>query len=1165
MDAAERVRLRARDMRQRYLDEGVPPYGMEFLRAVTTSRAIYLICQGHGDIALQGARAKFESEGDDSYLYYDTALPIWTQCFCIAHEIGHAVLHAGHCLCDDHDITEQPDEGSLPGPASAVEVYHPRQQIERDANLFAAEFLAPRHEVRDQYRADSRATIDSLAHRFGVSRITLTQQLIASLTLDIPAPDAPLSPAGDAPRVSRPVQRSHHASSVSPFVARALSGLDSSQMSAATLPSGPVLVDAGPGTGKTRTLIARAAWLVGQQHVPPASLLLLTFSNRATAELRERLTDVLGDDAMRVTISTFHAYAMELLKRYAGTVGLSPHVQLIDELDARHLLRSNLGTLPLVHYRHLAKPDLYLKELQRAISRAKDELVDPRGYADLAERMRRPADNAAPDMLAAARAAEVATVYHRYQQLLTEHALLDYGDLLFHVVTALEAHPEMVREVRGHTAHILVDEYQDTNRASGRLLKAIAGDGAGLWVVGDPRQSIYRFRGASPENMHQFDRDFPGAHRHRLGRNYRSAASLVDLFGRVASHLPGTPADTLPVEWEAAQGGVAHALTWATAPDHVAEQHGIASTIRRLRDGGIAYTDQAILCRSHGQAETLAAALEADGIPTRYLRDVFDRPEVKDLLAVLSVLCQPHGTGLLRLAALPDHPISTSMAHQLLSLASHTESTVLSLLTDPHLIAGADTPGDARGIRSLAQALHGLEAQPVADCWARYLFDRTGYGRRLLMLAGVAGHQVRAGVAYMFQLARGFAARPGLHARHNPQRDFLSYIRFVVEYSDDVPGSAMYDLPGDGVRLLTAHASKGLEFHVVFLPHIAQGHWPSAHRGEACPDPPGLADLSITPEQDEAHLFFVAISRARQHLVLSRAERYGTKGAHPGTLWELVEPHALAIAGTPTRWEATEPADDGAAPSAPPSDGALPTFAASELELYIRCPRRYYYERVLGLAADSEEPAAGRMHLALRVALEELSRSQVTSAFPSASHLALLLDAAWQEHGPVGHVYEQEYRDMSLAMLERRWRGLQHGSSQLSVQREGTVTIDHAIVRVRIDSMEQLDDGSIRLVRFKTGKPTPEHTREHRVLLYHLFGEQVLHAQRRGYRVDLEYLGTGEVREVPRNSGKKVPKPRMETQLTELNAAALGITAERYPTKPEQHCQMCSFNLICPI
>ncbi len=330
-------------------------------------------------------------------------------------------------------------------------------------------------------------------------------------------------------------------------------------------------------------------------------------------------------------------------------------------------------------WKPLSDPLLDLQFILSAISRAKDELCTPAEYRAFGEAMLAAAGNDEERQIAAEKAIEVSAVYETYEKILRDKQLVDFADLINRSIELLRAHPEALTELRQKYTHILVDEYQDVNRASAVFLKLIAADGKNLWVVGDARQSIYRFRGASPQNIREFERDFPGYKRMALDINYRSQAHVVRLVEAFAPCMRAS-AGGLPARWGADRGDDGGNLTMAVATDLRAEAAGLAAEIARNRANGIPYRDQAILCRSHTQLARFAALLEAQAIPILYLGDLFERPEIRDLLSLLSFVSEPERGGLLRVASFPQYAVPLEDVRAVLVFAHDAECDPLSAI-----------------------------------------------------------------------------------------------------------------------------------------------------------------------------------------------------------------------------------------------------------------------------------------------------------------------------------------------------------------------------------------------------------------------------------------------------------------------------------------------------
>ena len=518
-----------------------------------------------------------------------------------AHALAHVWLHGrSHlCLSPDKDPAET---GEAPGSAlSKVGDCSPPQRRENEAAVFAAELLLP-GPLAERLFWEENLSSDAIAAKLGLPAARVEWQLAESLLLP------PLTESAEERAV--PVSGA--------------AALDESQQAAAEAASGPLLLGAGPGTGKTKTLVGRCRFLTERQDVPAEKILALTFSRKAAQEMQERLLAAgVGDERARPWVGTFHAFGLETLRRFGDRIGLTGEIKLLDALDAVTLLENHLAELNLIALDNLYDPAQHLGGILRQISRAKDERCSPEHYAALCHAMqvsaraeadalaartgkmlKREQETVAKELENAARALEVAHCYGVYERLLSEHGFLDFGGLIGRTVALLEAHPDVRATLQAEYPHVLADEYQDVNRSCAHLVRLLAGDDArGLWAVGDHRQSIYQFQGASPANVAAFERDYPAGKRLELGVNYRSRRPIVDLFGQAVQGGGGWQAHRGCAEFEAYP-----AVTVAAAPDADGQACGIAEAIRDLQAAGWEYRDQAILCRTHSQAHSLAGA-----------------------------------------------------------------------------------------------------------------------------------------------------------------------------------------------------------------------------------------------------------------------------------------------------------------------------------------------------------------------------------------------------------------------------------------------------------------------------------------------------------------------------------------------------------------------------
>ncbi|HMO12214.1 MAG TPA: ATP-dependent DNA helicase, partial [Actinotalea sp.] len=553
-------------------------------------------------------------------------------------------------------------------------------------------------------------------------------------------------------------------------------------------------------------------------------------------------------------------------------------------------------------------------------------------------------------------------------------------------------------------------------RASARLLKAVAGDGKRLWVVGDTRQSIYRFRGASSSNMAAFTSEYPDAKVDQLEVNYRSSKEVVDAFVSVAPRM-GASEGMLPLRLTAHRGpsGGRPEIRLFDSPDD--ELAGIAAGIEELRAAGVPLREQAVLCRGNSRLNDVAAALEARGIPTLYLGSLFERDEIRDLLSLLSLVVDPFCDGLVRVGAMPRYALTLQDVH---AASAFLRDRRLPALDGLRALADADATLSERGRAGLRRLVGDLGGLTIAssgwDVLATYLLDKTDAAKQLGKCASAADRMRAIAVWQLLNFIREQSPTgSGLSVRRALER-----IRQLVLLSEERDLRKMPDaaLELNAVRLMTVHASKGLEFEGVHIASLTVASFPLAHRAAQCPPPAGLVSgaggLTVAEEAARSHaheeecLFFVAASRARTHLRMYRSTRMANgnnRGASPFLDW--FGSGLVGTASAPPRLPA------------PPASGPRDTIAVvrasplnvsdSRLGSYEKCPRRFFYTTVLGLGGGRKVTAFSQTHDCLFDLIKWLATARPGTE-PTLAQTEAAFDVIWKDRGPVAHGYAGEYR-----------------------------------------------------------------------------------------------------------------------------------------------------------
>lgn len=838
----------------------------------------------------------------------------------LGHEIGHHFLHRREDFCSAENVSPHHVGLTVPYGEGRVATYNRLQQQEVEANIFAAELLMPSQELCQKF--DLGDDVDTLAAYYEVSKYSILAQL-ANAALEPPIDFAQIL-ADDAKE---------------PFHWK---DLDSNQQEAACISEGPVRVDAGPGTGKTRTLIGRIEWLI-ENHTPPDSIIVLTFSNKATDEVRRRLRQVLPEQMHQVTVTTFHGFGVELLRRFGSYIGLEPNFSVLDPIDAQELLVRNLDQLNLRHYADLVHPGKNLADdsILEFITRLKQDLITPEQFEAYLND-----PNVEFQETELEKYREISFVYNQYEQLKRTANVVDYDDLVMLPSLIFRDHQEALEGVQTQYRHILVDEFQDINRANGELILMLAGNGSGLWAVGDLRQSIYRWRGASPEYLEQFPTYFPNAKPVRYLRiNYRSTPRLVTYFADCASQL-GLMKE--PTTWEASRHDVEEAnVHLIQASDKRNEEQGIIRTIRELTGNKhYLFSDCAILCRTHRIAAQLAEALQQAGIPAMHFGNFYEREEIKDLLAIIDLTINAGSVSWMRVAKLLSAPIAWE---QSLDLWKQTHSNNLSFPDALRTISCSEylLPQQAAELDYLAQILSTYQYKPAANPWLiliEFLFSYGHYIRRLR--SDLSNNMPRLlAIGHLLQLARAHSLRKPFNTEQSKAEAFLSYIRTLVGRDDaDTPTPSLTE-GVNAVNILTIHKAKGLEFPVVFIPRVEAGTFPPTRGGARFVKPPPGLVTSLSPdteEQEEKSALFVAMSRARDLLFLSYAcKQDNGNRRNPSRLWRFIQ-HTNA---QNLSWEnISAPAATSIESDELPISEIDQRLDSSALRRIQQCPRQFYYQ-----------------------------------------------------------------------------------------------------------------------------------------------------------------------------------------------------------------------------
>ena len=1020
---------------------------------------------------------------------------------------------------------------------------------------------------------------------------------------------------------------------------------------------GPLLVAAGPGTGKTRVITEKVVHLTTTLGHPADAILALTFTEKAAEEMAGRIRAALAAAGVKgqPTVSTFHAFCLRLVEEHANRLGYDRPPSLLVGPLYTQFVAEHVDEMATEHTDLVGKVNRFASELAAFASLCHDErLVDEDLCAAVDAWM---AKEVAPkDRGAALRVRDLAASLPRLLALQRAKGVASYGDLITNAVRLLRENDDIRAAVQAKHAYVLVDEYQDNNKAQCELVRLLAGGHRNVCVVGDEDQSIYRFRGARAGIMHAFLQEWPGARVVTLEENYRSTAAIIGASQALVARNAGRASDKRLRLADASEARGPARVRLARADTDATERAYVLQEVRRLVREGRAEGDIAILVRSLAHAAPLVQELRRAGVGVEVVGGggLFSNAAVREVLAWLKALNDPEGdeVALHRLLRMQGFGLSHEDQRALGRRARDEKVPLITLvqrLRKPYArLDGLSGEGHAR-LRGFLQ-LHARfldEARPQGrpDVTGLILevLDLTGIGRRLRP-DDAAGRQGLAALGGLLQAAENYQEHypyPSLHG-------FVRHLDLLEELGhDDTVGQASND--SGTVKVMTVHQSKGREFPVVMVPSLERfppDNRRTWHRKFLDSLTLDGVDVDAVHVEEERRVLYVAATRARSELLLTTARARGGKPLEPSLfedelLCEHVEavevtsstvepPGAVADAyRTRRQMEArltylvsrlgshaegfdveaamaesislvggllSEGAEGGAEavqrvltkfgipvppevrylqPDKPKGLVGPLYLSASSLNLYEDCPRQFYYKQVVRIPETAGFEA--RLGTAIHEALELFHKRH---ARPDPSHYDELVA-----------LFEEKVAQVEFRSEREKSQGLEHGREMLrlylreeaergvevvEVEKEFRVTLGEDVVLAgKIDRLDRLPDGSIRVVDYKTGrlKSRPEYLAEFQMPIYAWAVQEQL-----GHRLDsVEVIGLKELKEtasgrtlqrqvLPWEDGTRyaLTQERIEEAKGRVAEIILGIRDGRFDAQPdERRCGWCRYRLLC--
>jgi DNA helicase II / ATP-dependent DNA helicase PcrA len=946
--------------------------------------------------------------------------------------------------------------------------------------------------------------------------------------------------------------------------------------------SGPMLVVAGAGTGKTTVLTRRIARLVGQGHARPDEILAVTYTRNAAEEMSERVRrELKGTNLAELQVRTFHDYCNQLLARNGKQFGV------LDEKDLWIFLRRRIRELRLRHFVRAADLGKFLNDLLDFMRRCQDELVGPEKYAEYVRRLERGElplprvskkkdANVLTDEEVLSRCQEIAQVFATVERMLREENLGTFGHMITGAYELLQD-PQQLEKAQASSRFILVDEFQDANYAQVKILRMLAGEPRNVFAVGDPDQAIYQFRGASSAAFGLFRRHFPDTKVVMLEKNRRSRTAILRSAFAVIEKNPEAfageglafPTRRAPLVSARDEAGLREGKQPLNLPTEAVISVGkevesmdvVAAIRQRRRESHCKWKQIAVLYRLHNHRDRVAEELAAQGIPFSIENmDVMDTPEVRDLFACLgAIVSERDGASLFRVAALPQFAIDPDKLRAGMKSLPRNSGQNAGVATVLGQIGGGGAVLNALQQAREEIAQTNAKSRSAAEIMVRRFGFDAGSPPLLAVLDFIAAWEEKA-ITKTKELA-----------------ELLEYLEYFREASGTIPMSSRDE---DAVALMTAHTAKGLEWDHVFILRATSGSFPWSYKAPLFEFPADLReDDSISHndgqtlhEQEERRLFYVAMTRARDSLAMYAQQGRGRKDpTPPGYLREL-----LANSGIRPwfrRREAQAFAGDlfGAAAVAlppasrasqwlemPPSSNLNERLSATAVEIYETCPLRFKLEREWRIPRDV--PAAlqygAAMHRVLKTYYDAIRLQR-----PMADEELIRLFRDDLAQAGIQDRYQYElYENQGVEQLrEFLSQCRSHPVPEVLHSEEWfEMAVGEASVVGRIDRMDRVGDGRIVVTDYKTGKPKSQEDADKSLQL----SIYALAARAKwGYDVDALVLYNLEENApvITRRSAAQLEEARLTVE-----DVAQQIAAGDFPAKTGFHCNFCPYRNLCP-
>jgi DNA helicase-2/ATP-dependent DNA helicase PcrA len=940
--------------------------------------------------------------------------------------------------------------------------------------------------------------------------------------------------------------------------------LNPSQQKAVEHKYGPLLVVAGAGTGKTRVITERIKYLIDTQNVKPQEVLALTFTEKASKEMTERVEDIMPLGYEEPWIYTFHAFCDRILKTSGLELGLDISYKLLSSPEQWLLFRKNLYKFDLHYYRPLGNPTKFVTAILKFISRLQDENIQP-------EDLHKYAQSYDGDPEEKERWQELAGVYQKYQDIKLEQSKMDFGDLITWTIRLFMERPNVLQQYRKQFKHVLVDEFQDTNYSQYELIKMLCPPEMGersLVAVGDDSQSIYKFRGAAVSNIIEFKEDYPEANMVTLVQNYRSTQPILDAsYNLIQQNNP----DTLETKLGISKKLVSEAELKPVDPQILLAETGdeeVETVILKIKEvldnePQYKYKDIAILARANNHLDVFVLALRKYGLPYQLVgnRGLYDREEVRDVLSFLRILINPLDTiSLYRVLNIEVLNIPQEQIAKMLASARYRKVDLWDVVKE--------NPDES--VQKLYKIITKYQEQitkatPVEIVYS--MVNELNYVAPFVQNETIENQLSIKNLDLFLTRIKTFEVDYRSETNEIPTIvDFLDFIELMIEAGENPAQAEIEDV--DTIKLMTVHASKGLEFPVVFIVNAVSDRFPTRDRGETIEIPDELIKETLpigdAHVQEERRLFYVGMTRAQKYLFITLGKNYGGKrdknpsGFIPETGLEITPVNLEELKTQKAQTGLFGSESEFRQPKLEKVAGFTPSFLSyTQISTYLTCPLKYKFSYVLSIPTPPS--AALSFGSTIHDTLRDFHTKLMFDANVSYEDLLNMYERNWQ---PLGYD-NKDHRELSFEngknILQRYFQDNRDLKVKpLAIEKSFNVRIDGLRFYGRIDRIDPLESG-VEIIDYKTGSTKDQKyvDSDAQVAFYAIGTMEALNMQPQ----KLTYYFVEE--------GVKVTTTRTLKQLDdkkeEVKEVVGKIKTGNFDATPGMHCKWCDYKDICPL